>query len=158
MTVEKIPMPPSGAERLKQELARLKELRPQISREIGAARELGDLAENAEYHAAKERQGLTEARIKDLEDKIARLEVIDPKRLSGERVRFGATVGLTNVDTDEEVTYQIVGPEEADINAGTISISAPLARALLGKEVGDEVTVQMPGGKRVFEIDSVEFR
>ena len=157
MSVEKIPTTPAGAERLKQELARLKEERPRISREIGAARELGDLAENAEYHAAKERQGLTEARIKDLEDKIARLEVIDPKRLSGDRIRFGATVGLTNIETEDEVTYQIVGPEEADIDAGTISISAPLARALLGKEVGDEVTVRMPGGTRVFEVDSIEF-
>ena len=158
MRPEKIPVTPSGAEKLKDELARLKEQRPKISREIGAARELGDLTENAEYHAAKERQGLVEARIQDLQDKISRLDVIDPARLSGDQVRFGATVGLTNVETDEEVTYQIVGPEEADIKAGTISISAPLARALLGKAVGDEVTVRLPGGRRVFEIDSVEFR
>jgi transcription elongation factor GreA len=158
MLVEKIPVTPRGAEKLKSELARLKEERPKISREIGAAREHGDLSENAEYHAAKERQGLLEARIKDLEDKIARLEVIDPRALRGDRVRFGATVSLTNLETDEEVTYQIVGAEEADLNEGSISVSAPLARALIGKEVGDEVTVHLPGGKRVFEIESVEYR
>ena len=115
MSVEKVPVTPQGAERLKQELARLKEERPKIAREIGIAREHGDLSENAEYHAAKERQGLVEARVKDLEDKIARLEIIDPKTLGGERVRFGATVSITNLDTDEESTYQIVGAEEADI-------------------------------------------
>jgi transcription elongation factor GreA len=158
MSVDKIPVTPRGADKLKAELARLKEQRPKISREIGAAREHGDLSENAEYHAAKERQGLLEARIQDLEDKIARLEVIDPSTLRGDRVRFGATVGLTNVETDQEVTYRIVGAEEADLNEGSISISAPLARALLGKTVGDEVTVRLPGGTRVFEIDSVEYR
>ena len=156
--VEKVPMTPRGAEKLKEELARLKEERPKISREIGVAREHGDLSENAEYHAAKERQGMVEARIKDLEDTISRAEVIDPASLSGDKVRFGATVTLLNVENDEESTYQIIGADEADLNQGTISISAPLARALIGKEVGDEVKVQLPGGARHYEIVSVEFR
>lgn len=156
--VEKVPMTPRGADKLKEELARLKEERPKISREIGVAREHGDLSENAEYHAAKERQGLVEARIKDLEDKLSRAEVIDPASLSGDKVRFGATVTLLNVESDEEATYQIVGADEADLNQGTISISAPLARALIGKESGDEVKVQLPGGARHYEIVSVEFR
>jgi transcription elongation factor GreA len=121
--MEKVPMTPSGAEKLRTELTRLKEERPKISREIGVAREHGDLSENAEYHAAKERQGMVEARIKDIEDKLARAELIDPSTLDGETVRFGATVGLLNVDTDESVTYQIVGAEEADIDAKTISIT-----------------------------------
>jgi len=156
--VEKVPMTPRGAEKLKEELARLKEERPKISREIGVAREHGDPSENAEYHAAKERQGMVEARIKDLEDKISRAEVIDPASLSGDKVRFGATVTLLNVENDEESTYQIIGADEADLNQGTISISAPLARALIGKEAGDEVKVQLPGGARHYEIVSVEFR
>ena len=155
---EKVPMTPGGAQKLRDELARLKEERPRISREIGVAREHGDLSENAEYHAAKERQGLVEARIKDIEDKLSRAEVIDPTKLSGDRVRFGAKVTLTNLDTDEESTYQIVGADEADINQGLISISAPLARALIGKTLGDEVVVNLPAGKRRYEIGSVEFR
>jgi transcription elongation factor GreA len=155
---EKVPMTPGGAQKLKDELARLKEERPKISREIGIAREHGDLSENAEYHAAKERQGLVEARIKDIEDKLARAEVIDPTKLSGDRVRFGATVLLTNLDTDEETKYQIVGADEADINQGLISISAPLARALIGKSIGDEVVVQLPAGTRRYEIGSIDFR
>lgn len=156
--LEKVPMTPTGAQKLRDELARLKEERPKISREIGIARDHGDLSENAEYHAAKERQGLCEARIKDIEDKLARAEVIDPTKLSGDRVRFGATVTLTNLDTDEETTYQIVGADEADINQGLISISAPLARALIGKSIGDEVVVNLPAGTRRYEIGSIEFR
>jgi transcription elongation factor GreA len=156
--VEKVPMTPQGAVKLKEELVRLKEERPKISREIGVAREHGDLSENAEYHAAKERQGMVEARIKDLEDKIARAEVIDPAKLSGDRVQFGATVKLLNIDSEEELTYQIVGAEEAAIDQGTISISAPLARALIGREVGDEVKVKLPAGLRQFEVVSVEYR
>jgi transcription elongation factor GreA len=155
---EKVPMTPAGAVKLREELARLKEERPKISREIGTAREHGDLKENAEYHAAKERQGLQEARIKDIEDKLARAEVIDPQKLSGDLVRFGATVTVTNLDTDEETQYQIVGAEEADVNRGLISISAPLARALIGKSIGDEVVVQLPSGTRRYEIGKVEFR
>ena len=151
-------MTPAGAQKLRDELARLKEERPKISREIGIAREHGDLSENAEYHAAKERQGLVEARLKDIEDKLARAEVIDPTKLSGDRVRFGATVMLTNLDNDEESTYQIVGADEADINQGLISISAPLARALIGKNVGDEVVVQLPAGTRRYEIGDIAFK
>ncbi|HWP04145.1 MAG TPA: transcription elongation factor GreA [Polyangiaceae bacterium] len=156
--VEKVPMTPGGAQKLKDELVRLKEERPKISREIGIAREHGDLSENAEYHAAKERQGLVEARLKDIEDKLARAEVIDPTKLSGDRVRFGATVTLTNLDSDEQSTYQIVGADEADINHGLISISAPLARALIGKSIGDEVVVQLPAGTRRYEIGVIDFK
>jgi transcription elongation factor GreA len=151
-------MTPAGAQKLKDELARLKEERPKISRDIGIAREHGDLRENAEYHAAKDRQGMIEARLKDIEDKLARAEVIDPTKLSGDRVRFGATVTLTNLDNDEESTYFIVGADEADINQGLISISAPLARALIGKSVGDEVVVQLPAGTRRYEIGAIEFK
>jgi transcription elongation factor GreA len=155
--IQKFPMTPEGARKLREELVRLKEERPRISRDIEVAREHGDLSENAEYHAAKERQGMVEARIKDLEDKLSRAEVIDPTKLSGTKVRFGATVTLINVATDEEVKYRIVGAEESDLNQGSISISAPLARALIGKEVGDEVTVQLPIGQRKYEISTVEF-
>lgn len=155
---ERVPMTPRGAAKAREELARLKAERPKISREIGVARDHGDISENAEYHAAKERQGMVEAQIKDLEDKLARSEVIDPTRLSGSRVQFGATVSLANCDTEEEVTYQIVGADEANIDEGTISVSAPLARALIGKEAGDEVTVTLPGGRRTYEILDVVYR
>lgn len=151
-------MTPRGAAKVKDELARLKAERPKISREIGIARDHGDISENAEYHAAKERQGMVEAQIKDLEDKLARVEIIDPAKLSGSKVRFGATVSLSNVETSESSTYQIVGADEANIEEGTISVSAPLARALIGKESGDEVTVTLPGGRRTYEITDVEFR
>lgn len=154
---EPVPMTPGGAQKLREELARLKEERPKISRAIGVAREHGDLKENAEYHAAKEQQGLVEARIKDIEDKLSRAEVIDPSKLSGDKVRFGAIVMLTNLDTDEESTYQIVGADEANLKNGTISVSAPLSRALIGKSTGDEVAVTLPGGKRRYEIGSIEF-
>ncbi len=157
MVEDKVPMTPRGVQKLRDELGRLKEERIKVSRDIGVAREHGDISENAEYHAAKDRQGMVEARIKDLEDKLARAEIIDPSKLRGSHVRFGATVTLTNVDTDEEVTYQIVGAEEADLDAGTISISSPLARALIGKEVGDEVKVQLPVGLRHYEIGAVDF-
>jgi transcription elongation factor GreA len=155
---ERVPMTPKGAAKVRDELARLKAERPKISRDIGTARDHGDISENAEYHAAKERQGMVEAQIKDLEDKLARSEVIDPARLNGSHIRFGATVSLTNVETDEQVTYQIVGADEANIDEGTISISAPLARALIGKEAGDEVTVSLPVGKRTYEVVEVLFR
>ena len=154
---DKVPMTPAGAQKLRDELVRLKEERPRISRDIGVAREHGDLSENAEYHAAKERQGMVEARIKDIEDKLARAEVIDPSKLSGDRVRFGATVTLTNLDTDETQTFRIVGADEADVNNGTISVSAPLARALIAKSIGDEIVVTLPGGTRRYEIGGVEF-
>ena len=155
---EPVPMTPAGAQKLRDELTRLKEERPKISREIGVARDHGDLKENAEYHAAKERQGMVEAHIKDIEDKLSRAEVIDPSKLSGDRVRFGAFVLLTNLDTDEATTYQIVGADEADLKNGTISVSAPLSRALIGKSTGDEVVVTLPGGTRRYEIGSIEFR
>lgn len=155
---DRVPMTPAGAEKLRRELGRLKEERPKISREIGVAREHGDLSENAEYHAAKERQGMVEAQIKDIEDKLSRAEVIDPSKLGGTKVRFGAAVTLLNTDTDEEVTYQILGADEANIDEGSISVSAPLARALIGKEVGDEVKVKLPGGERNYEVVTVEFK
>jgi transcription elongation factor GreA len=155
---ERVPMTPKGATKVREELARLKAERPKISRDIGTARDHGDISENAEYHAAKERQGMVEAQIKDLEDKLSRCEVIDPARLSGTRIRFGATVSLSNVDTDEKVTYQIVGADEANIDEGTISVSAPLARALIGKEAGDEVTINLPAGKRTYEVVEVLFQ
>ena len=155
----KIPMTPEGNVRLKEELKTLKEVeRPKISREIGVAREHGDLSENAEYHAAKDRQGWIEARIKDLEDKLSRAEVIDPARLSGSKVAFGATVKLSNIETEEETVYRLVGADEANLDQGSISITSPLARALIGREVGDEVKVKMPAGDRLYEILEVEYR
>jgi transcription elongation factor GreA len=154
----KIPMTPDGNGRLRDELRQLKDVeRPKISREIGVARDHGDLSENAEYHAAKDRQGWIEARIKDIEDKLARAEVIDPSKLSGSKVAFGATVKLSNIETEEESVYRLVGADEANLNQGSISITSPLARALIGREVGDEVKVRMPAGERQFEILEVEY-
>jgi transcription elongation factor GreA len=155
--MERVPLTPGGHERLKAELVRLKEERPKISRDIETAREHGDLSENAEYHAAKERQGMVEAQIRNIEDKLSRAEIIDPKTLSGSRVSFGATVKLLNLDTDEETQFQIVGAEEADIDRGLMSISAPLSRALIGKEIGEEVKVHLPAGVRQYEIVDVRF-
>jgi transcription elongation factor GreA len=157
--VEKNPITPEGAQKLREELHHRKAVeRPAITQAIGVAREHGDLKENAEYHAARERQGMNEARIKDLEDKISRAEVIDPAKLAGDKVAFGARVKLLNTETDEEVVYRILGADEADIEHGIISITAPVARSLLGKEVGDEVKVRSPAGERVFEILEVEFK
>jgi len=150
-------MTPRGAQLLRDELARLKEERPRIAKDIEVAREHGDLSENAEYHAAKERQGLCEAKIRDIEARLSLGEIIDPSKLSGERVMFGATVTLINLDSDEETRYQIVGVEEADIEKGFISIVAPVARSLIGKSAGDEVTVVLPGGTRRYEIGTVEY-
>src|SRR5262245_13414909 len=158
MTEGKIPMTPDGQLRLREELRKLKEADlPQVVKDIGVAREHGDLSENAEYHAAKDRQGMIVARIGFIEQTLSRAEVIDPSKLSGDKVQFGATVKLSNVDTGEEQTFQIVGPEEADIKLGRISIASPLARGLLGHEVGDEVKVKMPAGPRSFEILDVSF-
>jgi transcription elongation factor GreA len=155
----KIPMTPEGNGRLREELRNLKDVeRPKISKEIGVAREHGDISENAEYHAAKERQGWIEARIKDLEDKLSRAEIIDPTKLSGSKVSFGATVKLSNIETEEETVYRLVGADEANLDQGSISITSPLARALIGREVGDEVKVRMPAGERLFEILEVEYR
>jgi len=156
--MNKYPMTPQCYEQLKEELRHLKNVeRPKISNEIGVARELGDLSENAEYHAAREKQGIIEARIKELEQKINLAEVIDPKKLSGDRVVFGATVTLTDLDTDDTSTYQIVGDDEADLKKNRISISSPLARAMIGKVVGDTATVRSPKGEREFEVSAVKF-
>ena len=150
---EKVPMTPGGHARLREELRRLREVdAPQVVRDIGTAREHGDLSENAEYHAAKDRQGMIVARISFIEQTLSRAEVIDPSKLSGKKVQFGAHVRLMNVDNDEQQAFQIVGPEEADIKLGRISVASPLARGLLGHEVGEEVSVVMPAGKRTFEI------
>ncbi len=154
----KIPMTPEGYARLAEELKRLKTVeRPAIIRAIAAAREHGDLSENAEYHAARERQSFIEGRVMELEDKLARAEVIDVKNLSGSKIMFGATVRLVDEETEEEFTYQIVGPEEADIQRGLLSVHAPLARALIGKEAGDHVEVTTPRGVRYFEILEVRY-
>ena len=152
------PLTPKGFEKVKEELNHLKKVeRFKISQEIGAARELGDLSENFEYHAAKDRQGLMEARIRVLEDWVARANVIDPESLSGERVVFGATVELLYVETDEEREYAIVGEPEADISKNRINVNSPLARALIAKEVGDEVKVPGKGGPQLVEIADVRF-
>jgi transcription elongation factor GreA len=150
----KVPMTAEGAERLRAELTELKNVvRPRISQAIGEARAHGDLKENAEYHAAKEAQGLSEARIRDIEHKLAHAEVIDVRSLNaGGRVVFGATVELFCATEETELRYQIVGEEEADIRVGRISIASPIARALIGKSEGDEITVQAPGGDRLYEI------
>lgn len=157
--MQKNPITPSGAAKLREELAHLKNVeRPAIIQAIALAREHGDLSENAEYHAARDRQSFIEGRIKEIEDKLARAEVIDPSKLAGDRVAFGAAVKLANADTGEEVTYRILGVDEADLTRGSISISSPLARSLVGKQVGDEVTVRMPGGDRTYEVLDVTFR
>lgn len=150
-------MTPEGHARLKEELARLKEERPRVIQEIAAAREHGDLSENAEYHAAKERQGLIEARVGELETKIARAEVIDITTLKGDRVQFGATVTLIDEDTEKKSKYQIVGADEAEVNEGRLSIASPLARALIGKEVGDAVEITTPNGVHAYEILKIKF-
>jgi transcription elongation factor GreA len=155
---DKVPMTPEGQVRLREEMRRLKEIElPRVVKDIGTAREHGDLSENAEYHAAKDRQGMIVARITFLEQTLNRAEVIDPSKLSGDKIQFGAKVKLSNVDSGEETTFQIVGPEEADLKLGRISVASPLARGLLGHEVGDEVKVTMPAGPRAYEILEVRF-
>lgn len=155
-TVEKMPMLKEGYDKLAAELRRLKEERPLIVDAIEEARAHGDLSENAEYHAAKERQGQVEASIADLEDKLARAVVIDPTTLSGDKVVFGATVHLLD-ENDKPVSYQIVGETEADAKSGRISYSSPLGRALIGRKVDDEVEVSTPSGDRYFVVARVEF-
>jgi len=158
MAEQRVPMTPEGQARLREELERLKKVElPQVVKDIGVARDHGDLSENAEYHAAKERQGMIVARISSIEQSLSRAEVIDPSKLSGNKVQFGARVKLLNVDTDEENKYQIVGPEEADIKLNRISVSSPLARALIAREVGDEIKVVMPAGPRTFEILEISY-
>ncbi len=155
--MEKLPMTPDGHARLKEELLRLKEERPRVIQEIATAREHGDLSENAEYHAAKERQGMIEARVGELEAKIARAEVIDISVLQGTRVQFGATVTLIDEDTEKQSTYQLVGADEAEVNEGRLSIASPLARALIGKDTGATIEITTPNGIHAYEILKIEF-
>jgi transcription elongation factor GreA len=156
--MEKVPMTEAGYTSMIDEVKLLKSVeRPRIIRAIEEARAHGDLSENAEYHAAKEAQGWNEARVAELEDKISRADVIDVSKLSGETVMFGAKVTLIDEDTDVKVSYQIVGDMEADVKKGRISISSPIARAIIGKKKGDSVDVNTPGGGKSYEIEKVVF-
>jgi transcription elongation factor GreA len=156
--MEKIPMTIIGYEALQSEIKRLKTIeRPAIISAIAEARKHGDLSENAEYHAAKEQQAMNEAKISDLEDKLSRADVIDISKLSGSIVKFGAHVTLVDEDTEKESQYQIVGEFESDITKGLISISSPIARALIGKSIGDSVEVATPGGGKSYEIIQISF-
>jgi transcription elongation factor GreA len=155
-TVEKMPMLQEGYEKLSTELKRLKAERPTIVDAIEEARAHGDLSENAEYHAAKERQGQVEASIADIEDKLSRAQIIDPKDLSGDKIVFGATVTLLDED-DKPVTYQIVGQAEADANVGRISYNSPLGRALIGRKIDEEVEVTVPSGDKYYLVSKIEF-
>ncbi|MEY3552250.1 MAG: hypothetical protein RL735_598 [Pseudomonadota bacterium] len=157
--MDKIPMTANGYTALEAELKRRQqEERPRIIAAISEARSHGDLSENAEYHAAKEQQSLNEGRIAELEDKLARAEVIDVSKLSGNTIKFGATVTLIDEDTEEKKAYQIVGENEADVKLGKVSITSPLARALISKKVGDTVEVNTPGGGKSYEITAIAFK
>jgi transcription elongation factor GreA len=156
--MDKIPITNIGFEKLEEELKTLKSVeRPTVIKSIAEAREHGDLSENAEYHAAKEKQSFIEGRIADLENKISRAEVIITKKLKSNKVIFGATVTLGEVGKKKQIVYQIVGTEEADVENGKISISSPLARALLGKKIDDSVEVYSPGGSKEYEVENIEF-
>ena len=157
--MKQIPMTVRGAEQLREELDFLKNVRrPQVIAAIAEAREHGDLKENAEYHAAREQQGFCEGRIQEIEGKLGSAQIIDVTKMQNNgKVIFGATVTLTNVETDEEVTYRIVGDDEANIKEGLISVNSPIARGLVGKEVDDSVTITTPGGKVEFDIIEVEY-
>ena len=156
--MDKFPITNEGFEQIEIELKNLKSIeRPSIIKSIAEAREHGDLSENAEYHAAKEKQSFIEGRIADLESKISRAEVINTKKLKGNKVIFGATVTLGDIDSKKNIIYQIVGTEEADVENGKISISSPLAKALLGKKIDDTVEVYSPGGSREYEIEDIKF-
>ena len=156
--MDKIPITNIGFEKLEEELKILKSIeRPNVIRSIAEAREHGDLSENAEYHAAKEKQSFIEGRIADLENKISRADVIITKKLKSNKVIFGATVTLGEVGKKKQAVYQIVGTEEADVENGKISISSPLARALLGKKIDDSVEVYSPGGSKEYEVENIEF-
>ncbi|WHQ46453.1 MAG: transcription elongation factor GreA [Candidatus Midichloria sp.] len=158
MSSERIPITPKGYQRLLEDLAHLKSTeRPAVIAAIAEARAHGDLSENAEYSAAREKQGFIEAKIADLESRIARAEVIDVKELTGNQIKFGATVILLNEENDNEVKYQIVGEYEADLSSGLISISSPLAKALLGKSVGDQIEVATPKGVKYYDVISVTY-
>jgi len=154
--MEKVPMLAEGYERLTADLKVLREERPKIVEAIEEARAHGDLSENAEYHAAKERQGQVEAQIAEIEDKVSRAQIIDPTTLSGDKIIFGATVTLLD-ENDKPVRYQICGQTEADANKGRISYNSPLARALIGKQVGDEIEVTVPSGEKFYLVDKIEF-
>lgn len=156
MASDKVPMLAEGYRQLEDELKRLKAERPQIVDAIEEARAHGDLSENAEYHAAKERQGQIEAAIADIEDRLSRALVIDPTTLSGDKVVFGATVSLVD-EEDKAIRYQLVGQQEADAKVGRISYNSPLGRALIGRQVGEEVEVTTPSGEKYFEIAAIEF-
>ena len=157
--MEKIPMTAAGHAQLQEELKNLKAVeRPAVIKAIAAAREHGDLSENAEYHAARERQSFIEGRIMELEDVAKRAEVVDPTKIGGKTVRFGAKVKLADEETDEEVTYQLVGEFEADLKKKMISITSPLGRALIGRETGESVEVETPNGAKYYEIVSVRFK
>src|SRR5262245_5621100 len=159
MTMERVPMTVEGFKKLETELQRLKsEERPRIIQAIAEARSHGDLSENAEYHAAKEAQGLNEARVAEIEDKISRAEVVDTAKLSGNTVKFGATVTLVDEDTDDKVKYKVVGDAEASVKDGKVSISSPIARALIGKSKGDTAEVTTPKGARSYEILKIEWK
>jgi transcription elongation factor GreA len=156
--MEKVPMTGEGYASLDDELKRLKSIeRPGVIAAIAEARSHGDLSENAEYHAAKERQGWIEGRIAEIEDKISRAQVIDVSKLSGKQIKFGATVTVIDEDTEDEARYQIVGEHEADVKSGRLSLTSPLSRAMIGKEKGDVVEVQTPGGVKSYEIVKVEW-
>jgi transcription elongation factor GreA len=159
MAMEKVPMTIEGFQKLETELHRLKAVeRPRIIQAIAEARAHGDLSENAEYHSAKEAQGLNESRVADLEDKLSRAEVIDTTKMSGDKIKFGATVTLIDEDTDEKVKYKIVGETEADVREGKVSISSPIARALIGKSKGDSAEVTTPKGAKAYEIVKIEWK
>jgi transcription elongation factor GreA len=156
--MEKVPMTAEGYHALDEELKRLKTVeRPAVIAAIGEARLHGDLSENAEYHAAKDRQGWIEGQIAEIEDKMARAQVIDVSKLSGNQVKFGATVSVIDEDTEEKARYQIVGEHEADVKRGRVSITSPIARAMIGKESGETVEVNTPGGVKAYEITKVEW-
>ena len=157
--MSKVPMTIIGAEQLRKELDILKfERRPQIAEAIGEARELGDLKENAEYHAAREEQGLCEARVRDIEGKLSHAQIIDVTTMPNTgRVIFGTTVTILNIDTDEEMTYRIVGEDEANVKLNLLSVSSPIARGLIGKSLDDEISITTPGGTSDFEIIKVEY-
>jgi transcription elongation factor GreA len=156
--MDKVPLTIKGYAALEEELKHRQQVeRPRIIQAISEARALGDLSENAEYHAAKEAQSLNEGRILELESLISRAEVIDVTKLSGDRIKFGATVKLVDEDTEEEKTYQIVGEPEADVRSGRVSVTSPIARALMGKTIGDTVEVTTPGGGKSYEVVGVRF-
>ena len=155
--MNRYPMTVQGEKQLRDELDRLKKEKPAVSEAIAVAREHGDLRENAEYHAAREQMGFLEGRIKDIEARLSNAQVIDISSIPpGDKVIFGVTVTLVNCDTDQKVTYQIVGEDEANVNSGKMSVTSPIARALIGKEVGETVTVKAPGGDIDYDIDAVQ--